>query len=291
MGDKAPVGIVGGTGLYEIPGIEIMEKVDLDTPFGKPSDIFTRGRIENVDVVFLSRHGRGHSTPATRINYRANIYGFKALGAQSLISIGAVGSMKEEYEPTNVVIPDQFFDNTKTRESTFFDGDPAVHVSFADPVCPALSEILYESGLEAGATVHRGGTYICIDGPAFSTRAESQVYRSWGMDVIGMTGVTEAKLAREAEMCYVPVAMVTDYDVWKDRSEDVTIEIIIENLLKTVGITREMLRTAVPRASMHSDCPCRHALANAIVTSPAGITAENRARLDVLLGKYLPPEG
>ncbi len=291
MAESKPIGITGGTGVYEIVDLEVLEQVELDTPFGLPSDRYVIGRLQGVDVVFLARHGRGHKLPACGVNYRANIYGFKALGCDTLLSVSAVGSMKDEYRPRDVLIPDQFFDNTKNRASTFFPGNPAVHVELADPTCPVISEVLYCCAHDLGATVHRGGSYICIDGPAFSTRAESRVYRQWNMDVIGMTGATEVKLCREAEMCYGTMALVTDYDVWKEDAEDVTIEAIVKILHENAELARAILKEAILKITPDRECGCRSALRHAIVSAPDTVPDDTRRRLHVLIGKYLPPEG
>ncbi|MBK5093267.1 MAG: S-methyl-5'-thioadenosine phosphorylase, partial [Actinobacteria bacterium] len=247
MADTTPVGITGGTGLYEIPEMEIEEEVRLETPFGDPSDVYIRGKLKGVPVIFQARHGRGHRITSPGVNYRANIYGFKVLGVDTLISVAAVGSMKEEIHPTNIVIPNQFFDHTKSRECSFFESSPAVHVDFADPACPVLSEALHRSGEAVGARVHMGGTYICIEGPAFSTRAESNIYRGWGVDVIGMTAAPEAKLAREAEICYASLSLVTDYDVWKEKIADVTAGMILANMTTVAETAKEIIKEAVPR--------------------------------------------
>ena len=290
MGDRNPIGITGGTGVYEIVDLEVLDQVEMDTPFGQPSDHYIIGRLQGIDVVFLARHGRGHKLPACGVNYRANIHGFKALGCDALLSVSAVGSMKEEYRPTDIVIPDQFFDNTRRRESTFFTGTPAVHVDLADPTCPVLSELLYDSAVAEGATTHRGGTYICIDGPPFSTRAESKVYRSWGVDVIGMTGATEVKLCREAEMCYGTMALVTDYDVWKEDAEDVTIEAIVATLHENAETAKAILKDVILKVSAQRECNCRESLKYAIVSHPDVVSDETRRKLHVLTGKYLPYE-
>lgn len=291
MAENSPIGITGGTGVYEITDLEVLDQVEMDTPFGPPSDRYVIGRLQGVDVVFLARHGRGHRLPACGVNYRANIYGFKALGCDALLSVSAVGSMKEEYRPRDIVIPDQFFDNTKGRQCTFFPGNPTVHVELADPTCRALSALLYECAEDKGARVHRGGTYICIDGPAFSTRAESRVYRSWNVDVIGMTGATEVKLCREAEICYGTIALVTDYDVWNEDAGDVTVEAIVSILHENADMARAIITDAIMKVSPERECGCRSALRNAIVSAPDTVDEETRRRLRVLTGRYLPPGG
>ena len=290
MADAPPIGITGGTGLYEIPEMEIEEEVKLDTPFGDPSDVYIRGKLKGVPVIFQARHGRGHRITSPGVNYRGNIYGFKALGVDTLISVAAVGSMKEKYHPTDIVIPDQFYDHTKSRECSFFESSPAVHVDFADPVCPVISGVLFESGKAVGAKVHTGGTYICIEGPAFSTRAESNIYRSWGVDVIGMTAAPEAKLAREAEICYASLSLVTDYDVWKEKTADVTAGLILANMRTVAETAKEIIKEAVPRIKDDRDCACRDMLMHSIATAPDIISDETRTTLEPILGKYLPPE-
>jgi 5'-methylthioadenosine phosphorylase len=291
MGGRNPVGITGGTGVYEIVDLEVLDQVEVDTPFGQPSDHYVIGRLQGIDVVFLARHGRGHKLPACGVNYRANIYGFKSLGCDALLSVSAVGSMKNKYKPTDMVIPDQFFDNTKRRESTFFTGTPAVHVNLADPTCPVLSGLLYDSAVSEGASVHRGGTYICIDGPAFSTRAESKVYRDWGVDIIGMTGATEVKLCREAEICYGTIALVTDYDVWKEDAEDVTIEAIVSILHENAEMAKSILKDVILKVPEERACSCRDSLKHAIVSHPDTVSDEKRRKFGALTGKYLPYEG
>ena len=291
MDNPSPVGITGGTGVYDIPELEVLESIAVDTPFGEPSDEYIRGNLEGVEVIFLSRHGRGHIHAATGVNYRANIYGFKKLGVDSLLSVSAVGSMKEEHHPTDIIIPDQFFDNTRRRANTFFTDSPAIHVDLADPTCPVLREALYRSGRKSGASIRHGGTYICIDGPAFSTRAESKIYRSWGVDIIGMSGATEAKLCREAELCYASLAMVTDYDVWKEGAEDVTVEVIVANLRKNAETSRAILKEAIQGIPRDRGCSCRSALDNAIVGDISTVSNDSLARLGVLLDRCLPPGG
>ena len=290
MSDGPTIGITGGTGLYEIPEMEIEEEVTLETPFGNPSDVFVRGKLKGVPVIFQARHGRGHRITSPGVNYRANIFGFKLMGVDTLISVAAVGSMKEQYHPTDIVIPDQFFDHTKSRECSFFESSPAVHVDFADPACPVISKVLHESGLAVGAKVHMGGTYICIEGPAFSTRAESNIYRSWGVDVIGMTAAPEAKLAREAEICYASLSLVTDYDVWKERAADVTAELILANMRTVAETAKDIVKEAVLGIRGDRDCGCRNMLKYAIATDPAIISDETRASLEPILGKYISPE-
>lgn len=289
MNDSPPIGMFGGSGFYDLPDLVITEEVQVTTPFGDPSDAFVVGELSGRKVIFLSRHGRGHLISAPFVNYRANIYGFLKLGVERLVSVGAVGSMKEEYRPTDILVPDQFFDNTKGRESTFFTGTPAVHVDLADPVCPGLSDILYTCGQEVGANIHRGGTYLCMEGPGFSTRAESRIYRSWGVDVIGMTFATEAKLAREAELCYAQLSLVTDYDVWKEGADDVTVETILANLAKSNMEARMILKEVLKRIPAERECSCGRALCEAIVSDPAKVPEEEKVRLVDILGKYHAP--
>ena len=285
--DAIKIGVIGGSGLYDMETLQDVSSVKLDTPFGSPSDDYIVGTLSGARVAFLPRHGRGHRLSPSELNFRANIYGFKALGVEHIISVSAVGSLKEHIHPQNVVIPDQFFDRTRGRISTFFGDGLVAHVSFADPVCPSLSDLLYHAAVEQGATVHKGGTYLCMEGPAFSTRAESHVYRKWGMDIIGMTNLQEAKLAREAEICYATMAMVTDYDCWHEEEEDVTVEAIIENLNKNAALAKRVIQTVVPRISAERACVCANALQYALLTNPSVIPAETRAKLDLLVKKYL----
>ena len=285
--DKKKIGIIGGSGLYKMEGLQGIERIKLETPFGTPSDEYITGNLEGRDVVFLPRHGRGHRLLPGEINYRANIYGFKELGVEWLIGIGAVGSLKEELKPTHIVLPEQFFDRSKAnRKSTFFGDGIVAHVNFAQPVCSALLEILYQAGLECGATIHKGGTYVNMEGPAFSTLAESNIYRQWGLDVIGMTNLTEAKLAREAEICYATLAAVTDYDCWHGE-EEVNVETILKNMAKNEEVTKRLIKTGITRIPEERNCGCKDALKNAIVTSPDMIPQEVREKLKPLVGKYL----
>ena len=240
--DTVKVGVIGGSGLYEMETLTEVEQVKIETPFGDPSDEYILGTLEGVRVAFLPRHGRGHRISPSELNFRANIYGFKKLGVEHILSVTAVGSLKENIHPLNVVVPDQFFDRTRQRVSTFFGDGLVAHIAFADPICPDLSELIFQAAVENGARVHRGGTYLCMEGPAFSTRAESNVYRQWRMDVIGMTNLQEAKLAREAEICYATMAMVTDYDCWHEEEEDVTVEAIIQNLMKNAALAKKIIQ-------------------------------------------------
>ncbi len=288
MSDRAVIGILGGSGLYEMEDLEIIEEKSVDTPYGQPSDKYVAGMIHGTKVIFLSRHGLGHKYSATGVNYRANIFGFKKLGAEVIVSVNAVGSLREEYHPKDIFIPTQYIDLTKKRDNSFFPAIPAVHVEVADPFCKAISQILYETGKSLGAPIYMGGTYICIEGPSFSTRAESNLYRSWGADVIGMTAATEAKLSREAEICYSSISLVTDYDVWKDTAEEVTAEMILSNIASGVGTAKNIIRAAVPKIADIADCSCRHALQYALATSPAVIPQEVKEQLLPIYRKYLP---
>ncbi|MDX2029376.1 MAG: S-methyl-5'-thioadenosine phosphorylase [Blastocatellia bacterium] len=286
--EKAQIGIIGGSGLYQMEGLQDVQEVSVDTPFGKPSDNFILGTLEGRRVAFLARHGRGHRILPTELPFRANIYAMKLLGVEWIISASAVGSLQEQYAPTDFVIPDQFFDRTRGRVSTFFGDGIVGHITFAHPVCSDLSEIIAQSCETAGVTVHRGGTYLCMEGPAFSTLAESRLYRSWGMDIIGMTNLQEAKLAREAEICYATMAMVTDYDCWHPEHDAVTIDLVIEYLNKNSANAQKVIREAVRRlASFDKPCQYSSATKNAILTHRDAIPAEAKERLAAILGKYL----
>ena len=284
---RADIGIIGGSGLYNMEGLSGVREVRVRTPFGEPSDALIVGMLDGVPVAFLSRHGRGHRIAPTDINYRANIYALKTLGVARVISVSAVGSMKETLKPGHIVLPDQFIDHTKRRASTFFEKGIVAHVAFADPVCGALSQALRKAANGAGATVHHGGTYLCIEGPQFSSRGESLLYRQWGVDVIGMTNMPEAKLAREAELCYATMALVTDYDCWHASEESVTVEMILATLHNNVAQAKRVLRAAVPAIAEVRTCPCGSALQYAIVTAPERISVAMRKRLQPLIGKYL----
>jgi 5'-methylthioadenosine phosphorylase len=281
------VGIIGGSGLYEMDGLEVTGEEAVQTPFGDPSDRYILGRLEGRQVAFLARHGRAHRLMPSELNFRANIFGFKVLGAEWILSASAVGSMKEEIKPLDMLIPDQFFDRTKGRPSTFFGNGLVAHVSFADPICAALGEILHRAGLQVGANMHQGGTYLCIEGPQFSTRAESRIYRTWGVDVIGMTNLQEAKLAREAEICYATMAMITDYDVWHETEADVSVEAVVRILQKNAEMARAILRKAVAMLPEERKCPCAHALKDAIITPRDAIPERVRRELAPIVGKYL----
>ncbi len=282
------IGVIGGSGLYEIEGITDLREVRLDTPFGPPSDAFVTGTLEGVKMVFLPRHGRGHRLLPSEVPYRANIWGMKKLGVERIISVSAVGSMKEEIVPGHIVIPDQFFDRTQgKRASTFFGEGIVGHVQFADPICGDLAGALHAAAREVGATVHKGGTYLCIEGPNFSTRAESLIYRSWGVDIIGMTNVPEARLAREAEICYGTVALATDYDCWHEGHDDVSVEAVIAIIQQNVATARGIIKEAVRNLAAPPACPCGSALQFAIMTNRDMIPAVTREKLAVIMGKYL----
>ena len=284
---QAEIGIIGGSGLYNMPGIADIHEVPQDTPFGGPSDAYVLGTLEGRKVAFLARHGRGHRILPSELNFRANIYGFKQLGVERILSVSAVGSLKEEHKPLEFVIPDQFVDRTRHRVDTFFGNGVVAHVAFADPVCPQLSETVTAACKKAGVVGKRGGTYICMEGPQFSTKAESNLYRSWGMDVIGMTNLQEAKLAREAEICYVTVAMVTDYDCWHPHHDSVTVDQIVAVLVKNAENACNVVREAVAAMPEERACKCGSALAHAIITDRTKIPQAAKDRLRLILGKYL----
>jgi 5'-methylthioadenosine phosphorylase len=284
---KAKIGIIGGSGLYAMPGFTAHEEIKVETPFGDPSGHYIVGSLGGKEVAFLARHGRGHRLSPSELNFRANIFGMKKLGVERILSLSAVGSLKEEHRPLDFVIPDQFFDRTRGRISTFFGEGLVAHVSFADPVCPELAVTAESAGLAVGVNVKQGGTYLCMEGPAFSTRAESNLYRSWGMDVIGMTNLTEAKLAREAEICYLTIAMVTDYDCWHADHDAVTVTDIIAVLNKNAENACRLVLEAVANMPDARSCKCGSALKHAIITSRDSIPANTREKLDLLVGKYL----
>lgn len=285
---EVKVGLLGGTGLYQIEGLKNLQTLELETPFGQPSDSFMVGELEGVPVAFLSRHGRGHRLMPSEINYRANIFGFKMLGVERLISVNSVGSLKEEIRPRDIVLADQIVDRTH-RQNTFFGQGIVAHISFAEPVCSVLSHHLYEISQELQLTVHPKGTYVCIEGPAFSTVAESNIYRQLKAEVIGMTAATEAKLAREAEICYVTMNLVTDYDVWKSHEESVSVELILENMKYNIEHAKTIISQAVASIDKieSQSCLCRQALKNTIVTSPETRNKETEKNLSLLIGKYL----
>lgn len=281
------VGVLGGSGVYDLAAVEGLREERIDTPFGAPSDSYATGRLAGRDVAFLARHGRGHRLAPSEINYRANVFGFKQLGCDAILSASAVGSLREECAPRHAVIPRQFIDRTRHRPDTFFGDGIVAHVSFADPVCPALADTLAESAREAGLTTHPGGTYLCMEGPQFSTRAESHLYRSWGADVIGMTNLTEAKLAREAEICYATLALVTDYDCWREATEAVSVDAVIAVLHENAASARATLAAAVPRVDPARACSCREALRYAVITDRAAVSESARRRLGPLLASRL----
>ena len=289
MNQELVVGVIGGSGLYEIDGLTDVEEVALSTPFGEPSDSYITGVLDGIKMVFLPRHGRGHRVSPTEINFRANIWGMKRLGVSRILSVSAVGSMREDIVPGQFVVIDQFFDRTRHRVDTFFQDGVVAHVMFADPVCPDLRKALLAAGEDVGVTMHDGGTYVNMEGPQFSTRAESKIYRSWGVDVIGMTNLQEARLAREAELCYATVAMATDYDCWHEGHDDVTVEAVIEVMHQNVGNARAVIKATVPKlvTQAESPCGCDEALKFAIMTAPDRIPAEARQRLGLLIDKYV----
>jgi len=286
--DKVRIGVIGGSGVYQIEALKDIEEVRVKTPFGDPSDVITIGTLEGVRVAFLPRHGRGHRIMPTEVNSRANIYALKSLGVERLISITACGSMREDFAPRHIVVPDQIFDQTKERRHyTFFGEGIVVHISFAEPFCPQLSQLLYEAVARTGAVAHKGGVFLTIEGPRFSTRGESRIYRQWGVDIIGMTAVPEAQLAREAEICYATMAHVTDYDVWHESEEPVTVEMLVENLQANARVSKKAIEYLVPTIPEERTCECATALANAIITQRDMIPEETKEKLKPLIGKYL----
>ncbi|MBU0633925.1 MAG: S-methyl-5'-thioadenosine phosphorylase [Candidatus Omnitrophica bacterium] len=282
---EVKIGIIGGSGIYDIEGVTDVELIEVDTPFGAPSDKILLGTLSGVRFAFLPRHARGHKISPTNLNFRANIFAFKKLGVEEIISISAVGSLKEELKPRDFVVPDQLFDRTKMRASTFFEEGIVAHVGFADPFCPRLSQMAYDTARQVGIPAHKGGTYICIEGPQFSTRAESKVYRQLGFSIIGMTNVPEAKLAREAEMCYVTVALVTDYDVWKE-DEEVNVDKIMANLAANTDNAKKFIKNLLPKLSAARSCACAQALATAVVTAKDAIPKKTLEKLKPIVGKY-----
>src|SRR5574341_594809 len=285
--DAIRIGVIGGSGLYEMEGLTQIKTLRLTTPFGKPSDEYRIGTLHGKRVAFLPRHGRGHRIMPTDINFRANIHGMKQLGVERIISVSAVGSMKNEIRPGDIVIPDQFYDHTKHRRSTFFGNGVVAHVGMADPVCSDLSAVLAQAGSTVGAAVHQGGTYLCMEGPQFSTRAESLIYRTWDVDVIGMTNATEAKLAREAELCYSTIALATDYDCWHHSEEDVTVEAVLAVMKHNIETSKAMISEAVRLLPGPRTCSCGEALKNAIMTPEKLIPAKTKKDLAPIIGKYL----
>ena len=284
---KAKLAVIGGTGLYDIEGITDIELVDIDTPFGKPSDSIGIGKLGGLGIAFLPRHGKGHRLSPTGVPSRANIYALKSLGVEFIISSNSCGSFKEDIRPGHLLVPDQIIDRTHHRFHSFFGEGIVAHIQFADPFCPVLSQIIYECALEAGATVHKGGTFIAMEGPAFSTRAESRLYKAWGADVIGMTVLPEARLAREAEICYASIACVTDYDSWHETNETVTVEAILTTMRNNVDFTRKTVSLAAGRLPVKRECDCASALGPALVTDLSMVPAAQKKKLDLLIGKYI----
>lgn len=280
--------VIGGSGVYQIEGLEDVEERAVSTPFGEPSDSLFVGTLSGRRIAFLPRHARGHRLMPTEVPSRANIYALKSLGVERIISISAVGSMREDFAPLDIVIPDQLFDRTRQRPGTFFGNGLVGHISFAEPFCPELNQVLYQAAKTAGAQVHNGGTMVVIEGPAFSTKAESRTYRQWGMDIIGMTALPEARLAREAEICYSAVAMVTDYDVWHEGHEAVTVEMVVQNLLRNAEMGKSILKSALPHVpAERTTCPCYNSLKDALITNPGAVPESTANKLDLLVGKYL----
>jgi 5'-methylthioadenosine phosphorylase len=282
---EAKIGVIGGSGLYEMEGLEVKERISIDTPFGDPSDQYILGSLEGIETAFLPRHGAGHFILPSEINFRANVYGMKKLGVEWIISVSAVGSMREDIYPGDIVIPDQFFDRTKGRPNTFFGDGIVAHVPFADPVCPVLSDVLFNAGKEIGTKIHKGGTYICMEGPQFSTRAESRIYRQWGVDIIGMTNIPEAKLAREAEICYATIALATDFDCWHESEEDVKIDAVLEIMNKNINTAKSIIKKAVTMIPEKRDCICTDALS--ILTPKEHIPEATKKNLDIIISKHM----
>ncbi len=291
MERRARLAIIGGSGLYAMEGLRDREEITLTTPFGQPSDSITLGFLDETSVAFLPRHGRGHRLSPSEVPSRANIYALKSLGVERVISVSAVGSLREDFAPLDLVIPDQLFDRTKARPTTFFENGVVAHIGFADPFCAEMSALLAEAAATLPSVrVHRGGTYLCIEGPQFSTKAESRVYRQWGADIIGMTALPEAKLAREAELCYATIACVTDYDVWHETETPVTVEMVVANLTHNIANAQRIIRAiarTMPEDRSRSTCGCDTALAAALITDRSTLTIEQRARYDLLIGRYL----
>jgi len=284
---RAQIGIIGGSGLYDMADVTDREEVKVTTPFGEPSGPYVIGTLRGKRVAFLARHGAGHRLSPSELNFRANIFGLKTLGVEYILSASAVGSLKEEYKPADIVVPDQFFDRTKGRASTFFGRGLVAHVGFAHPFCRILSGIAYENGKKAGATMHKGGTYVCMEGPQFSTLAESRLYRSWGMDIIGMTNLQEAKLAREAEICYTTIALVTDYDCWHPDHDSVTVDMVIQTLLKNASTAQQIIAGAVGQLPYERTCECATALKYALITRPEAVPDQIKKDLAPIVGRYL----
>ena len=281
------IGVIGGSGLYEMDGLEVREERVIETPFGEPSDPYVVGELDGTPVAFLARHGKGHRILPSELNFRANIWGFKSLGVEWLISVSAVGSMKVEYRPTDIVVPDQFYDRTRHRADTFFGNGLVAHVSMARPICSRLQGLFYDCAVKAGASAHSGGTYICMEGPQFSTRAESEIYRQWGVDVIGMTNLQEAKLAREAEICYATLAMITDYDCWHEEEEAVSGEAVMEVVRQNASTAQDVVRRIVRQLPVERDCGCGDALGISLITEPERVPERTRRDLAPIVGRYL----
>ena len=286
----ARIGFIGGSGLYEMDGLDGAQVVDVDTPFGPPSDSIVVGEMSGERVAFLPRHGRGHRISPSNLPARANIYALKTLGVERVVSISAVGSLQEGIRPLDMVVPDQLIDRTRGRPGTFFDDGMVAHIAFSDPFCPVLSGVVWKAAATE-ATAHPGGTCVVIEGPQFSTRAESELFRSWGAAIIGMTALPEARLAREAEICYATLALVTDYDTWHETEAQVSVELVVQNLLKNVDMSQRVIRSLVTEIPAERSCGCASALENAIITSPELIGKETRARLSALIGRYMEPHG
>jgi len=287
MANDIKIGIIGGSGLYQMAGLTETEEIEIETPFGKPSDAYRIGTLEGKRVAFLARHNRNHTISPSELNFRANVYGFKKLGVEWILSASAVGSLKEEIRPLDIVLPDQFYDRTKARISTFFNEGIVVHVSFAHPVCSQLSDLIEQGAKDSGIQVKRGGTYVCMEGPQFSTIAESNIYRRNGADLIGMTNLQEAKLAREAEICYTTIALVTDYDCWHPEHDAVTVTAVIENLRKNNDNAQKIIRASVKRLPVDRTCKCGHALKHAIMTDLSKVPVKTLAKVELLLRKYV----
>jgi len=287
---EARIGIIGGTGLYEMEGMTKVKDVKISTPFGKPSDAIISGSLNGIKVAFLPRHGKGHRLGPGEMPSRANIYALKSLGVERIISVSAVGSLKEEIQPLDLVIPDQIIDCTKGRDSTFFTNGIVAHIAFAEPFCPVLSQALFEAATKAEVKVHKGSTHLAMEGPQFSTKAESELYRAWGAHIISMTALPEAKLAREAEICYATLAIVTDYDCWHLSHESVTTEMILTNLEKSIDAAKKILKLTIPSIPQKRDCPCATALEDAIATAPEYIPDKTKRDLGIIIGKYLKGE-
>jgi len=287
MANEIKIGIIGGSGLYQMEGLSEVEEIEIDTPFGKPSDAYRIGVLEGKRVAFLARHNRNHTISPSELNFRANIYGFKKLGVEWILSASAVGSLKEDLRPLDIVLPDQFYDRTKTRISTFFGEGLVVHVSFAHPICSQLADLIQHGAKDAGVPIKRGGTYVCMEGPQFSSVAESNTYRKNGNDLIGMTNLQEAKLAREAEICYTTIALVTDYDCWHPQHDAVTVTEVIENLKKNSENAQKIIRSTVKRLPIDRTCKCGHALQHAIMTNISKVPQSTREKVELLIRKYV----